>query len=245
VIGLPSDLGESVTEPTGRAEVQRSRGRRLLRAVAASAASVVPVSLLAFGVRQQFDPVITADQAAIRASTRFSRAHDLTPALLALQRAAQPAVVHSASTIVVVFVGKRKRLGGRALWAFATMMTGWAVGGVAKVLVRRLRPVVDEPLSHSSGYSFPSAHALNAAVAGSAMTVFGWPLLRRSGRWVAVAAAAVCGLAVGLNRIFLGVHFPSDVIAGWLLGVGVTVVSWTAFTSSTAATSSRAQSHPA
>jgi membrane-associated phospholipid phosphatase len=234
-----------VTEPTARAEVQRSRGRRLLRAVAASAASAVPVSLLAYAVRQQFYPIITADQAVIRASTRFSRAHDLTSALLAVQRVAQPAVVHSASTIVVVFVGKRKRLRGRALWAFVTMMTGWAIGGVAKVLVRRLRPVVDDPLSQSSGYSFPSAHALNVAVAGSAMTVFAWPLLRRTGRWMAVTAAAACGLAVGLDRIFLGVHFPSDVIAGWLLGLGVTVVSWTGFTGRTAATSSRVQLHPA
>src|SRR5829696_61710 len=107
------------------------------------------------------------------------------------------------------------------------MMTGWATGGASKVLVRRLRPVVDDPLSHSSGFSFPSAHALNAAVAGSAMIVFGWPLLRRSGRRVAVAVAMVGGLAVGLDRILLGVHFPSDVIAGWLLGLGVTVVSWT------------------
>ena len=65
-------------------------------------------------------------------------------------------------------------------------------------------------------------------------------------RWLAVALAAVAGLVVGLDRIFLGVHFPSDVIAGWLLGVGVTVTSWLGFRGITAATSSsRGQSHPA
>jgi membrane-associated phospholipid phosphatase len=227
------------TEGTGQAEVQRSRGQRLLRAVAATAASVVPVASLAFAVRQQSHPIIAADQTAIRAATRFSRTHDLTSGLVALQRLAQPAVVYSASTAVLIFVGERKRLRGRALWAFVTMMTGWAVGGLCKVLVRRLRPVVDDPLSHSSGYSFPSAHALNVAVAGSAVTVFGWPMLRGTGRRVAVTAAAVGGLTVGLDRILLGVHFPSDVVAGWLLGLGVTAVSWTGFTDRTTATSGR------
>jgi membrane-associated phospholipid phosphatase len=215
--------------------VHRSRDRRLLRAVLVTAASVVPVGLLAFGVRQQFDPIVAADQAAIRAATRFSRDHGLTSTLVVVQRLAQPAVVYSASTAALVLVARRKGRSGRALWAFVTMMTGWAAGGISKVLVRRLRPVVDDPLSHASGYSFPSAHALNVAVAGSALTVFGWPWLSRAGRWAAVTATAAGGLATGLDRVLLGVHFPSDVIAGWLLGLGVTTVSRTAFRGTTPA----------
>ena len=216
--------------------MHRSRGRRLLRAVVATAASVVPVGLLAFGVRQQFDPIVAADHAAIRAATRFSRANGLTSVLVAGQRLAQPAVVYSASTTALLLVARREGLSGRALWAFVTMMTGWAAGGISKVLVRRLRPVVDDPLSHASGYSFPSAHALNVAVAGSALTVFGWPRLSRTGRWVAVTATAAVGLATGLDRVLLGVHFPSDVVAGWLLGLGVTTVSRTVFRGTTPAT---------
>lgn len=223
--------------------VLRSRRRRLLRAVAATAVSVVPVVVLAFAVRQQFDPVITADQAAIQASTSFSRTHALSSALVAVQQATQPVVLYSACTIVVVWVGLIKRLRGRALWAFVTMMTGWAIGGVSKLLVHRVRPLVDNPLSHSPGYSFPSGHALNIAVAGSAMILLVWPQLGRTGRWVAVTVAVVSGLAVGLDRIFLGVHFPTDVVAGWLLGLGVTVASWMGFTGMTDAPSSRGQSH--
>jgi undecaprenyl-diphosphatase len=229
----------------GGAEVQRSRGRRLLRAVAATAASVVPVASLAFAVRQQFHPIIAADQRAIRTATRFSRTHGLTSTLVGLQRLAQPAVVYTASTAVLIVVGKRKRRRGRALWAFVTMMTGWGIGGLSKVLVRRLRPVVDDPLSHSSGYSFPSAHALNIAAAGSAMTVFGWPLLTGTGRRLTITAAVAGGLAVGLDRILLGVHFPSDVIAGWLLGLAVTAASWAGFTGRMSATSRRIELHPA
>jgi undecaprenyl-diphosphatase len=203
------------------------------------------VVLLAFAARQEFDPIITADKAAIRAATTFSRTRELTSALVAVQLLSQPVVVHSACTVIVVWIGRTKRLKGRALWAFVTMMTGWAVGGVSKVLVQRVRPVVDEPLSHSSGYSFPSGHALNIAVAGSAMVVLVWPLLERRGRRLAVALAAITGLAVGANRILLGVHFPSDVVAGWLLGLGVTATSWLRFTGIAAAPSSRRQAQPA
>jgi undecaprenyl-diphosphatase len=225
--------------------VLRSRGKRLLRGVAASVGFVVPVVLLAFAARQQFHPLIAADKASIAASTRFTRAHDLAPALVGLQEITQPIVLYSACTLAVVGVGLTKRLRGRALWAFVTMMTGWAVGSVSKLLVQRVRPVVDDPLSHSPGYSFPSGHALNIAVAGSVMVVLVWPLLARTGRSLAVALATVVGLAVGLDRIFLGVHFPSDVVAGWLLGLGITVSSWMGFTGMRAARSSPAQSPPA
>jgi undecaprenyl-diphosphatase len=224
-----------VTEQTGVDEVLRSRGGRLLRAVAATVASAVPVALLAFAVRQEFDPVITADNAAIRAATTFSRTRELTSSLVMLQQVTQPVVVYSAGTVGVIWLGLTKGLRGRALWAFVTMMTGWAIGGAAKVLVQRVRPMVDDPLSHSPGYSFPSGHALNIAIAGSAMVVLMWPLLRRTGRRLAVGGAVVAGFAVGLDRILLGVHFPSDVVAGWLLGLGITATSWIGFTGVTSA----------
>jgi undecaprenyl-diphosphatase len=196
--------------------------------------------VLAFAVRQQVNPIITADTAVIRASTDFSRTHALTSELVALQQFTQPVVLYSACTVAVVWVGATKRLRGRALWAFVTMMTGWAIGGIAKQLVQRVRPVVDQPLSHSPGYSFPSGHALNIAVAGSVMVVLVWPLLARTGRFLAVGLAVLAGLAVGLDRILLGVHFPSDVVAGWLLGLGITVTSWLGFTGRRAAPSSPA-----
>ena len=229
---------------TGRSStneaVLRSRGRRLLSGVAATVALVTPAVLLGFAVRQQFDPIIAADNTAIRATTTFSRTHELTSGLVVLQEIAQPVVLYSACTLAVVWVGLTKRFRGRAIWAFVTMMTGWAIGSAAKLLVHRMRPVVDEPLSHSPGYSFPSAHALNIAVASSVMVMLIWPLLARTGRLLAVGLAVVAGLAVGLDRIFLGVHFPSDVIAGWLLGLGITATSWIGFTGRRAAPSSPA-----
>lgn len=226
--------------PSAHEVVLRSRGGRLLRGITAAVALVVPVVLLAFAVRQQSNPMITADNAAIRAATSFSRAHDLTFPLVVVQQVTQPIVLYSAGTVVAAFVGVTKGLRGRASWAFVTMMTGWAIGGVLKLLVHRVRPVVDQPLSHAPGYSFPSGHALNIAVAGSVLVVLIWPLLNRTGRSLAAGLAVVIGIGVGLDRVLLGVHFPSDVVAGWLLGLAVTAASWLGFTARRAAPSSPA-----
>lgn len=234
-----------MTDRTAADTVRRSRGQRLVRAVAATVAWVAPVLVLAFAVRQEFEPVISADQAAIRAATGFTRAQGLTAELVAVQEATQPVVLYSAGTLVAAWIGLSTPLRGRALWAFVTMMAGWLIGSVAKLLVQRLRPVLDDPLSQSPGYSFPSGHALNIAVAGSAMVVLVWPLLGRTGRGVAVTLAVVAGLVVGSDRVLLGVHFPSDVVAGWILGLGITVASWMGFTGVTAARSSRARSRRA
>jgi undecaprenyl-diphosphatase len=125
------------------------------------------------------------------------------------------------------------------------MMVAWNVGLLVKALVQRARPVVQDPISHSPGYSFPSGHAFNIAVVVTVLVFLLWPLLSRAGRRVAVAVAVVVALVVGLDRMFLGVHYPSDVVAGWILGVGITFSSWLGFLGRTSPSSSRGPSHPA
>jgi membrane-associated phospholipid phosphatase len=125
------------------------------------------------------------------------------------------------------------------------MMVAWNVGLLAKALVGRARPIVEDPISHSPGYSFPSGHAYNVSVVATVVVFLLWPLLTQAGRRVSVALAVLFALLVGLDRIFLGVHFPSDVVAGYVLGVGITFSSWLGFIGRTAATSSPGPSHPA
>ena len=138
-----------------------------------------------------------------------------------------------------------KKLRNRALWAFVTMMIGWNLALDAKLLVQRARPVVDDPISHSPGFSFPSGHAFNVAVVATVVVFLLWPVLSPVGHRVSIVLAAVFALVVGLDRIFLGVHFPSDVLAGYVLGVGITFSSWLGFIGKTSATSSSGPSHPA
>jgi membrane-associated phospholipid phosphatase len=221
------------------------RGARLARGAVAMVLFVVPVLLLGFAVRQKFDPLIRLDNDLIREATDFTRTHGTVDALLVLQAVSQPFLLYVLATGVAGWAWRVKGLRNRALWAFVTMMVAWSVGLLAKTLVGRARPVVEDPISHSPGYSFPSGHAFNVAVVTTVVVFLLWPLLSRVGHRVAIALAVAFALVVGLDRLFLGVHFPSDVLAGYVLGVGITFSSWLGFIGRTDATSSPGPSHPA
>ncbi len=107
-----------------------------------------------------------------------------------------------------------------------TCTAGTLVQQGLKALVGKDRPQWREPLDSAHYASFPSGHAMTAAVACGLLL---W-LLRRHGvegaAWVAaVALALVSVIGVGLTRIWLGVHWPSDVVGGWLLGLLTVVVA--------------------
>jgi membrane-associated phospholipid phosphatase len=197
-------------------------------------------------VRQQFDPLVRADESASRAATGFSVRHGLVPALTAIQLVSQPIIVYVVATVVVAWAWRSKNLRARALWAFVTMMIGWSIGGLSKPLAQRARPVVDDTsFPHAHGYSFPSGHALNITLAAGVLVFLLWPVLSAGRRRIAVAIAIVVCAVVGLDRLFIGAHFPSDILAGHVLGLGIMFASWIGFIGKTAATSSPGPSHPA
>ena len=222
-----------------------SRLRRLVRAVIAMVLFLVPVLLLAFAVRQKFDPLVHADEDIIVAATNATRSAGAKGGLIALQEISQPVRVYVVAVLVALWAWKFRGLRNRALWAIVTMMVSWNLGLDAKLLVQRARPVIKDPISHAPGYSFPSGHAFNTTVIATVMVFLLWPLMSTAGRRVAIALAVLASVAVGLDRIFLGVHFPSDVLAGWILGLGITFSSWLGFIGKTPATSSTGPSHPA
>jgi membrane-associated phospholipid phosphatase len=221
------------------------RGVRALRAVGLALLAAVPVTLLALLVRERFNPLISFDEGAIAWATDLTRSQDLVGLFVVIQEVSQPKWLHLVGTLVCLWAWLAKGLRNRALWAFATLMVGWFVGWASKLLVQRARPVVDDPVSHASGYSFPSGHALNITVWCSVLVFLLWPLLSRAARRVAVGLAALTVVVVGFDRMFLGAHFPSDVLAGILLGLGITFSSWIGFIGKTAVTSSPGPSAPA
>ena len=211
--------------------VTRVRAQRLARAVAFAVALGIPVAALAYAVRAQVTPVVAFDEAAVSAATAVTREDPaLRGALLAWQEAFQAKWVNLAVTLLCVWVWRRPGLRSRALWAFVTLMTTWALGLGAKYVVQRSRPMVEDAVAHAPGYSFPSGHAMNTAAAGVTLTLLVWPLLGRRGRAVTVTVVTAAVLLTGADRVMLGVHYPSDVVAGFLLGsamAGASYLGWT------------------
>ncbi|MGW6458852.1 phosphatase PAP2 family protein [Streptomyces sp. NPDC055078] len=106
-----------------------------------------------------------------------------------------------------------------AVWIAATSALGTFVQQGVKAALGRERPQWPDPVDSAHYASFPSGHALTAVVC---LGLLLW-LLRRHGvggrLWAwSVAVAAVSVVGVGLTRLYLGVHWPSDVIGGWLMG---------------------------
>jgi undecaprenyl-diphosphatase len=222
-----------------------SRGVRAVRAVALALAAALPVTLLALLVREQFNPLISFDNAVIHHATDVTRSLGLAGFFVFVQEVSQPKWLMVVGTLVSLWAWLARDLRNRALWAFATLMVGWFVGYASKLVVQRARPVVADPVSHAPGYSFPSGHALNVTVFATVMVFLVWPLLSPVGRRIATVAATLLVLVVGADRMFLGAHFPSDVLAGVLLGLGITFSSWIGFIGKTAVTSSPGPSAPA
>lgn len=110
---------------------------------------------------------------------------------------------------------RRQRL---AAYCVVTLIGSALLNAVVKTAVHRARPVLADPVAHANGLSFPSGHAQSAFVAYSVLLLVAFPALSRVGRCLLTGVAVVMVLAVGLSRVVLGVHYVSDVLAGYALG---------------------------
>lgn len=113
------------------------------------------------------------------------------------------------------------RLRREALLLAATITGGWLVEWGIKLAVGRPRPTIVPHLTEAGGSSFPSGHSFNSAVVYIAIALaFATLSARESVRYTIIAAAVGLSLAIAWTRVWLGVHFPTDVAAGWLGGAG-------------------------
>ncbi|MEW2437644.1 phosphatase PAP2 family protein [Streptomyces caniferus] len=129
-----------------------------------------------------------------------------------------PWAMRAVLTVAVCLLLRRgdRRL---ALWVAATALLGTGLQQAVKAVVGRDRPVWPDPVATAHYTAFPSGHALSALVAGALVL---WllrlagarPLWRRTARTVVVLSV----VGVGFTRVYLGVHWLSDVVGGWLLG---------------------------
>ncbi len=208
-----------------------TRWQRLSRAAVYAVMVAFLVTTLAFLIRVQFHPLVRLDEDAIVAATDVTRGHPgLLDALVLWQKVSRPFTSYVVVAIPCCLAAWwLLRLRTRAWWAFVTMMVGWGLASLLKELVQRARPVVDDPVSQSPGYSFPSGHASNAAIIATTLVLLFWPALSPALRRLAVAGAAAWVVLTCLDRVFLGVHYPSDIAGGVLLGCGLVLASYAGY----------------
>ncbi len=206
------------------------RRHRLVRAAALAAGVAIPVTAVAVVVRSESSPLVQLDISLVQAATDAVRGNDeLRSALLAWQEAFVPRWVNLAVALVCLWAWRRHGLRTRALWAFVTLLVTWNLQLDIKLLVRRARPVIEDALTRAPGYSFPSGHATNTASAGLILVILVWPLLGTRGRWVLATLVTAAVLLTGLDRVLLGAHYPSDVVAGFVIGTAMVGASYVGF----------------
>jgi undecaprenyl-diphosphatase len=121
-----------------------------------------------------------------------------------------------AMAVVLLAIRRRWRL---AIYLLVTGAGELTLDPVLKALVGRLRPVVAHPVAYGKGDSFPSGHALGSIVCYGALFLVFLPATRRTWRRVFTAVIVTLIAAIGISRLLLGVHFLSDVLGAWALGI--------------------------
>ncbi len=121
------------------------------------------------------------------------------------------------STLSAAYLFARRKWGD-GLGVAAASLGSWLLESQLKIVFHRPRPDLPH-LTPVTGYSFPSAHAtVTAAVFLTLALVYCRHPASATGRAMMLPGAALIILLVGISRVYLGVHYPSDVLAGWAAG---------------------------
>ena len=127
---------------------------------------------------------------------------------------------------VTLFLVFRKQWKG-AMFVLVSVLGGLAISLLLKEFFNRDRPALFDHRSHTMTASFPSGHSSNSAVAYLTMAILLAKLVDRPTMKAYIfAVGLLIPILVGFSRVFLGVHWPTDVIAGWLLGLAWGLIVW-------------------
>jgi undecaprenyl-diphosphatase len=195
-----------------------------LRFVALAAALLAAVAFVWLAHITTLPPVIAWNEAVLRTVAAL-RTPALDALLLLATRFGNPWLVAGLLGVLGLLLLLRRRWAD--LIGIATAGGGaWLLTEGLKHYYHRARPlVVSTPLEVSS-YSFPSAHALGAMVGYGALLVVGLRLVRRTGlRWLLLIVLPPLIMLIGASRVYWGVHFVTDVLAGFLVGLAWLLVA--------------------
>jgi len=202
------------------------RQHRLTPLVTVTVAALV-FAILLIAVRLQWAPLESADHgAAADINSLVAGNATLVSVVKAVTWLGSNGVLWTVIGAATVILAIRRR------WRLAAYLLVTGAGALIldpllKSLVGRLRPVVAHPIAHGTGNSFPSGHSLGSIVCYGAILLVFLPAAR--GRWRTAFITVIITLIalIGISRILLGVHYLSDVLGAW--AVGITWLGVTAF----------------
>ncbi|GFG96429.1 phosphatase PAP2 family protein [Mycobacterium timonense] len=184
------------------------------------------VVTLAVGFTEVLDDVLEGDGIAVidHPVTRWLATHRdlwLTTVLRTITVAGSPLFLAAFALPISLVAGWRCRTWRPVVLALACGAGVPLVLFTAKALVGRNRPALPFALVDADGYSFPSGHATGtgAIMVISAWILTRWLIPRWAGRVTVWAVTIGAAFLIGFSRVYLGVHYLSDVLAGWLLGM--------------------------
>lgn len=203
---------------------------------------------LFFGVTDAFldnDATVAIDTRVNKLFLLF-RFPPLVRAALAITYAGNSAMVAIAvvGVVVLLWIWKKRTF---ILPFIVTVVGSITVSTLAKLIIHRSRPI--NPVYLESSYSFPSGHATIAVALFGFIAYIGWRLFSKRYRTWFVIFNLLIIFAIGFSRIFLGVHYFSDVSGGYLLGalwliIGISLREWRALSKKSLFVSEKMSSSP-
>jgi membrane-associated phospholipid phosphatase len=213
-VSAPPDVDRS-------APVTRRFGPPL--AVVALCAAVL--ALLGAGVRTGAPALLDVDSSVSRALYAGDDRPAALTVLLQVLTAPGLSLVRYVLAVPVLVWLVRRRAWRTAIWVVAAAVLVTPVTGQLKEAFGRARPAFEDGGANYTSLSFPSGHSSGIATLVTVGLVLAWPRLAPRARRLWATAGVLLVLLVGLTRMWLGVHYLSDVLAGWALGVGWTVLT--------------------
>lgn len=224
---------------------EQPRAARIARPalIGAGIAAVLTFALLLLALSRDSRAVAAFDSA-VGAVVRGMRADGLTPWVVRATDLGSADVAIPLAVVAVVIALVARKWAAAVLIA-ATLGLGYALNSGVQELVRRTRPPQGGALIPlPTTFSFPSGHTVTSLLIYGVLALLLWRALPYL--WARVAAVGGLTLiivTVGLSRVYLGVHWPTDVVGAWLLGgawlalLGGAYVSWERYRASREAVS--------
>nr|WP_246324753.1 phosphatase PAP2 family protein [Petropleomorpha daqingensis] len=195
----------------------------------AAAACVAVLVVLGIGVATKFGPQLRLDSTVSRALYAGDGRSAVVNDLLQVLTSPGLTVFRVVVLLPVVVWLVLRRLWWTAAWVLTAIVLIAPLTTAVKELVGRVRPDFVNGGARLESLSFPSGHSSGSATLVTVVLVLTWPLLTRTGRRICLGLGIALALLVGLTRMWLGVHFLSDVLGGWALGVAWTLLVAVAF----------------